>query len=222
MQPPDTTDTDGLLAYYGQRAPEYDRIYAKPERQPDLRAIEQWLPALFRGSDLLEVACGTGYWTRYLAPVARNIVALDASPRTLDIARARPGAGGVRFTAGDAYRLPFEAARFDGAFAGFWISHVPRERFAAFFGELHRVLRAGARVVLLDNRYVEGSSTPVSETDARGNTYQARRLDDGSAHRVLKNFPSQDEMRGVLDAAGTIDFRWHEWTHYWAVDYRLA
>jgi hypothetical protein len=54
-----------------------------------------------------------------------------------------------------------------------------------------------ARVVLLDNRYVEGSSTPVSEPDAHGNTYQLRRLADATEVRVLKNFPSKAQLRGL-------------------------
>ena len=48
---------------------------------------------------------------------------------------------------------------------------------------------------MLDNNYVIGSSTPISRTDANGNTYQARPLQDGSTHEVLKNFPSQAELK---------------------------
>ena len=50
-----------LQSYYAARAGEYDAIYRKPERQADLRAIEQWLPSVLRGRRVLEIACGTGY-----------------------------------------------------------------------------------------------------------------------------------------------------------------
>jgi demethylmenaquinone methyltransferase/2-methoxy-6-polyprenyl-1,4-benzoquinol methylase len=53
--------------YYAARAPEYDRVYQKPERQQDLRAIEAWLPSVFQAKSILEIACGTGYWTQFLS-----------------------------------------------------------------------------------------------------------------------------------------------------------
>jgi SAM-dependent methyltransferase len=214
-------DESTLQDYYAARAPEYDRIYLKPERQPDLRAIEKWLPDVFKDRRVLEVACGTGYWTQFLAPGARELVAVDASSEVLRIASARVAASNVRFVQGDAYRLPADATAYDGAFAGFWISHVPHARIAEFFRGLHDKLAPGAKVVLLDNRYVAGSSTPVSEVDADGDTYQSRPLDDGSVHRVLKNFPSPDEVRAWLHGAAS-DIRFHQWPYYWAVEYTLV
>lgn len=207
-----------LHDYYSARAAEYDRIYAKPERQRDLRAIEQWLPGVFEGRSVLEVACGTGYWTQFLAPAATRMVAVDAAKETLRIARDRVPSEHVTFMEGDAYRLPADLVGFEGAFAGFWISHVPRSRLREFFGGLDKALARGARVVLLDNRYVPGNSTPISETDSGGNTYQTRKLDDGTSYRVLKNFPTPDELRAVLAGIAS-DMRFHEWEYYWAVEY---
>lgn len=206
--------------YYAQRAPEYDRIYRRPERQPDLRALEAWLPPLLAGRSVLEIACGTGYWTQFIAPVATRVLAIDAAPETMRIARGRVPAGRVEFLEGDAYALPAPAHGFEAAFAGFWWSHIPNARVAEFVQGLHRALRPGARVVFLDNRYVEGNSTPVSERDADGNTWQLRPLADGSQHRVLKNFPTQARLREQL-APFAQDLRCHAWTYYWAVDYTV-
>jgi ubiquinone/menaquinone biosynthesis C-methylase UbiE len=212
---------DDLQAYYAARAPEYDRVYAKPERQQDLRAIERWIAPMFAGKSVLEVACGTGYWTQFLAPVAKAVVAVDASPETLQIAKSRVSAAHVQFTVGDAYRLPFGDASFDGGFAGFWISHVPRARVGEFLRGFHRALKPGAKTVLLDNRFVAGSSTTIAEQDSEGNTYQLRPLEDGSMHRVLKNFPSEAELRRDLaEVASEVCF--HEWRYYWAVEYAVA
>lgn len=207
--------------YYAARAPEYDRIYLKPERQADLQEIRQWLPGVFRDKSILEVACGTGYWTQYLAPVAERLTAIDASPETLQIARTRPGAGNVEFVVGDAYELAAAVPAFHAAFAGFWFSHIPKTRIRDFLKGLHAVLMPGAKVVFLDNRFVEGSSTPVSERDDDGNTYQVRRLDDGSSHRVLKNFPSRLELGRSLDGIGA-DLKFHEWQYFWALEYAVA
>lgn len=212
--------SDAMQGYYAARAPEYDRVYDKPERQADLRAIEAWLPTVFEGSRLLEVACGTGYWSRFLAPVVQEMLGVDASAETLAIARARVTAAHARFAVGDAYRLPAGPGRFSAAFAGFWFSHIPLERMAAFLDGLHATLAPGARVVFLDNRYVEGSSTPIAETDATGNTYQLRHLQDGSTHRVLKNFPSEQALHSAV-AGVAHRVRLHAWPHYWALEYTL-
>lgn len=210
-----------LQDYYCARAAEYDRVYAKPERQEDLRAIELWLPSVFSGRSVLEVACGTGYWTQFLAPAASRLLALDASPETLEIARSRVTGSHVELVLGDAYALPDAGQRHEGAFAGFWISHVPRSRMREFLDGLHSRLLPGAKVVLLDNRLVAGSSTPIADADAEGNTYQFRTLADGSTHHVLKNFPSEEQMRSWL-ADQASDVRWHAWPHYWALEYTRA
>ncbi len=68
----------------------------------------------------------------------------------------------------------------------------------------------------MDNRYVEGSSTPITEIDTHGNTYQMRRLGDGSPVRVLKNFPSEDELRSQLPG-----LRYEALEYYWLAEYRL-
>ena len=207
--------------YYASRAPEYDRVYLKPERQADLEAIRRWLPPLFAGKSVLEVACGTGYWTQYLAPVASRILGVDASPETLRIARTRVRPGSAEFVVGDAYRLPAAAHGFQSAFAGFWFSHIPKVRILEFLTHMHQALVPGANVVFLDNRFVEGSSTPISERDEQGNTYQVRHLADGSSHRVLKNFPSLPELSTAIERIGA-DFKLHEWQHFWAIEYAVA
>jgi len=205
--------------YYAARAPEYDRVYAKPERQADLRRMESWLPTVLADRSVLELACGIGYWTRFYAPSAHRVVALDSSPETLNIARGRVPSN-VRLLTGDAYRPAQAGVDFDGAFAGFWWSHIPLQRVAVFLERLHAVLRPGARVVFMDNRFVPGSSTPLAERTAEGDTYQQRTLDDGSTHRVLKNFPTPDFLLGTVEPHAAVA-RYHQWTHFWALDYTL-
>ena len=204
--------------YYAARAPEYDRVYLKPERQADLRAIEAWLPPLFAGRRVLEVACGTGWWTRFIAPVAASVLGIDAAPETLAIARQRVPQPQVELAVGDAYALPQREPKFDAAFAGFWISHVPKSRLREFLLGLQRALAPGATVVLLDNRYVEGNSSPISESDDDGNTFQVRPLQDGTTHRVLKNFPAEAELRELVGDLGD-DVEHRSWPYFWALRY---
>ncbi|BEU96880.1 class I SAM-dependent methyltransferase [Acidovorax sp. DW039] len=207
--------------YYAARAKEYDQIYAKPERQADLRQMEAWLPSALAGRNVLEIACGTGYWTQFYAPQAQAVLAMDGAPQTLEIARTRVPAN-VTLAQGDAYQLAaLEQRPWDAAFAGFWWSHIPRTRISAFLQGLHSVLQPGAKVVFMDNRYVPGSSTPISEPDADGDTYQQRPLRDGSTHRVLKNFPSREELLACV-ADDSANAQVTEWDYFWALIHLAA
>jgi ubiquinone/menaquinone biosynthesis C-methylase UbiE len=194
---------DKLAEYYAKRAPEYERFYDKPERQADLALLKKRVAALCAGRRVLEVACGTGWWTAALAPAAAQVTALDVNEETLRIARSKPLAPGrVEFLRADAYALPDLGRRHDLLFAAFWWSHVPLERLEAFLDGCVRSIAPGALLAFLDGRYVEGSSTPLSRRDAAGNTYQARKLEDGSAHEVLKNFPPDGELLRYASRAG--------------------
>jgi ubiquinone/menaquinone biosynthesis C-methylase UbiE len=215
-------DAESLRVYYARRAATYERVYLKPERQAELRALEAWLGPAFAGRDVLEVACGTGWWTPHGARDAASWLATDLNPETLALARIKPLPPCVRFAEVDAYTLDgLGAQRFDAAFAGFWWSHVPRSRLPAWLALLHSRLLPGARVVFLDNSFVQGSSTPLSRIDAEGNTYQQRALDDGSVHEVLKNFPTRDEVTAQLGPRAR-EVEWIEHTHYWVLSCTLT
>jgi demethylmenaquinone methyltransferase/2-methoxy-6-polyprenyl-1,4-benzoquinol methylase len=206
-----------LTGYYRRRAGEYESIYAKPERQADLLVLKKKFSELLKNTRLLEVACGTGYWTAVLANAATSVVATDLAEEPMNIARAKPyPKANVTFAEADAYALPESLGRFDAAFAGFWWSHVPRERIAQFTASLHARLDQGARVVMFDNLFVEGNSTPIVETDAAGNTYQMRELADGSRFRVLKNFPSKEELRGLFPG-----IHYRALQYYWMAEYKV-
>ena len=220
MNPPATEDS--MRAYYAQRAQIYERVYHKPERQTDLRAMEAWLPALFAGRRVLEVACGTGWWTPHGARDARSWLATDVNAETMAIAQTKPMPPCVRFATVDAYTFAqIDGQRFDGAFAGFWWSHVQLARLRPWLATLHAQLEPGAVIGMLDNLYSDGSSTPISRRDDHGNTYQLRPLDDGSVHEVLKNFPSRDDVLAAI-APRARDVEWIERDFYWTLRYTLA
>ncbi len=193
-----------MKAYYAARAWEYERIFAKPERQADLRILEERIPSLLAEKRVLEIACGTGYWTQHIAGTARRILATDLTTETLAVARNKNlPEEKVRFAIADAFDLPAAEGPFDGAYAGFWWSHLRHSECRPFLKSLRRCLAPGALVVLLDNLYVEGSSTPVSRTDSEGNTWQERKLLNGEKHEVLKNFPTEGELSEAVKGFGT-------------------
>jgi SAM-dependent methyltransferase len=214
---------DKLITYYAARAAEYDEVYCKPERQEDIRSLRSILRDLLRGHSVLEVACGTGFWTQEIATTANHVHATDASDSVLKIASERlRHHRNVSVDRDDAFTVRGAGGVFDAAFAGFWWSHVRKgEQLCRFLDVLHARLQPGALVVFADNRYVEHSSVPISRKDADGNTYQMRQLRDGIEYEVLKNFPGEAEVRSVLQSRSSLlDFRWL--TYYWCLSYKTG
>jgi demethylmenaquinone methyltransferase/2-methoxy-6-polyprenyl-1,4-benzoquinol methylase len=210
-----------MLGYYAKRAPYYDDVYEKPERRDDIAFLKSHLPAVFAGRRVLEVACGTGYWTACIARTAAALTATDAVAEPLDVAKCREGTEGVRFETADAYALPEGLGPFDAAFAGLWFSHVPVRRRAEFLRSLHARLEPGARVVLLDNSEVQTRELPIAERDAHGDTWQHRRLKDGSIHRVLKNFPAREELEAAIAGFGR-HAHFRRLDNFWLFAYEAA
>ena len=210
---------NNLADYYARRAPEYERIYQKPERQADLCSLREFVAKTFAGRDVLEVACGTGWWTEVLAGTARSVVATDINEEVLALAKAKPlERAKVAFQRCDAFQLDTLSGPFDAGFAAFWWSHLTRADLTRFLRAFHLRLQPGSTVVFLDNIFVAGSSTPVSRRDAGGNTYQRRKLDDGTTTEVLKNFPTNDEIADLL-GDGADNLMVERLTYYWRVCY---
>ncbi|GAB3851087.1 class I SAM-dependent methyltransferase [Dactylosporangium cerinum] len=216
------TDVDVEMAdYYERRAPHYDAVYARPERQADIRTLQHLIPAALAGRDVLEIAAGTGYWTQFVSATANTVVATDYNPAPLAIAAAReyPKAN-VRFGRADAFALDRVAGDFTAAFAGFWWSHLRRSDTDRFLSGVCARLRPGSTVVIVDNRYVEGSSQPVTRTDEAGNTFQRRQLPDGTATEILKNFPTATQLREATRGHGS-DPDIVELEYYWLLTFTI-
>lgn len=209
-----------LVAYYRERAQEYERVYQKPERQEELSEFSAILQEIFAGKHVFEIACGTGYWTERIARAANFILATDINEAVLDVARAKAyPEDRVTFKQADIFSLKDTLVRYESLFGGFIWSHILLQDLPEFIGILNSRVVTGGTVVLLDNHYVEGSSLPLTEQDKAGNTYQIRTLDDGSTHRVLKNFPTEEFLRKVLENKAT-DIEFISQKHYWLLRYK--
>lgn len=211
-----------VLDYYAKRAAEYERVYQKPERQADLALLRRFVAARMAGRQVLEIACGTGYWTEVYAPFARSVTATDLNEEVLDFARRKilPERR-ARFARADAFAPDTIPGEFDAAFAGFWWSHIAKQRLGGFLAGLHRRLPAGSRVLFIDNIHVDGSSTPLSRHDSEGNSYQTRQLESGERFDVLKNFPAEAELRAAVRLTSSrIEIKFFQ--YYWALCYQTA
>jgi ubiquinone/menaquinone biosynthesis C-methylase UbiE len=210
-----------LAAYYAERASEYEQIYLKPERQDDLAILKDFLKEKFRDKDVVEIACGTGYWTQAVAETARSILATDYNSEVLAIAESKSyPCSRVTFRIADAYSLDLFGS-FNAGLCAFWWSHHPKDRIREFLKSFHSVLQDNASIVIMDNLYVEGSSTPIHKTDEAENTYQLRTLKDGSVYEILKNFPSKEELLASLSPfARNLHYRYLD--YFWIIEYSTA
>jgi ubiquinone/menaquinone biosynthesis C-methylase UbiE len=202
--------------YYAQRANTLEKVYQKPERQHDLKEIQARVADTLKDQRVLELACGTGYWTERYAPVATSVLATDYNQAMLDVAQTKSfPTGKVEFAMADIYDMT-EAApgQFSTCFAGFFWSHVKRDEQTSLLQHLSKVAGKGTTLVLIDNNYVEGSSTTIARTDLEGNTFQLRMQEDGSRVEIIKNFPTDSALRKKFGSA-VRDIRIFRNTYYW-------
>jgi demethylmenaquinone methyltransferase/2-methoxy-6-polyprenyl-1,4-benzoquinol methylase len=178
--------------YYAKRALEYENIYLRPERQECIKQSKNFLKMYFHNKDILEIACGTGFWTKTISEVSTKITATDLNEKVLEVAKNKKFNCKIDFIQDDSYKLEKITEKHNSLFAGFWFSHIPKSRVHEFVEVIHKKLHEHAIVVFMDNLYVEGNSTPISRVDTEGNSYQNRKLKDNSQHEILKNFYAED------------------------------
>ena len=194
---------DSVLAeqrrYYAARAPEYDdwwfrrgRYALEADRQArwdaDVAEAERALAAFRPAGDALELAAGTGLWTRHLAGTASRLVAVDASAETLELNRRRVQ-GGVEYVVADVFAWEPDE-RFDVCFFSFWLSHVPDDRFDGFWRLVRSTLRPGGRVFLVDSSAGDRAHTGI----AAGRERELRRIADGREFEIVKRRWEPEEL----------------------------
>jgi demethylmenaquinone methyltransferase/2-methoxy-6-polyprenyl-1,4-benzoquinol methylase len=181
--------------YYAERAPEYDDWWyrrGRYELEPD--ALARWradaaeaeaaLEAFGPGGRVLELAAGTGIWTRKLVRLADRVVAVDANAETLSL--NTPDAELVR---ADVFEWR-PAERFDLVFFSFWLSHVPEERFDEFWSLVRGALEPGGRVFLVDSAAGDTAHTGTDQAEGE----ETRSLADGRTFRIVKRRRRHDEL----------------------------
>jgi demethylmenaquinone methyltransferase/2-methoxy-6-polyprenyl-1,4-benzoquinol methylase len=199
---------DEQLAYYAARAQEYDESihgtgrFARGEAiNPAIqaewdRAVEA-LRALGPFETGLELACGTGQWTRHLVTMCSSLTALDGAAEMLAVNRTEVGDPRVNYVQADLFKWE-PAASYDLVFFAFWISHVPPEALQAFLARVRRATRPGGRVFMVDEHAAGRQlSGPTSEDGV-----QVRPLHDGRTFRVVKQYYDPAELATQLKAVG--------------------
>lgn len=206
--------------YYKQRANEYEKVYEKPERQDDLRKIEKYLERQFLNKQVIEIGCGTGYWTKTLAKNCKSILAIDINREVIKIAKDKEyNKSNVYFEVIDLINLPQRKVKYEGLFSGFIFSHIKKQDIPEFLKICFSQIKLESELIFIDNKYIEGSSTEISRIDKEGNQYQLRRLNSGDEFEVVKNFPSQLEFSAMIDSE-IRNFEWIDLEYYWIVKFK--
>jgi SAM-dependent methyltransferase len=205
-----TPDPDELLeeqvAYYRARAPEYDHWWVRqgqfdygPEFneawQEEVAQLQAVLAAFRPEGDVLELAAGTGNWTRELAGYADKVTAVDVSPETLaiNLEKVAGTPADVEYVVADVFDWRPDR-RYDVVFFSFWLSHVPAGRFDEFWGLVDEALAPEGRVFLIDN------AVPRTARDHPG--VSERTLADGREYRIVKVYYEPEELEAKLAAIG--------------------
>jgi demethylmenaquinone methyltransferase/2-methoxy-6-polyprenyl-1,4-benzoquinol methylase len=198
------------VAYYEARAPEYENWwfrrgrYALPADQAarwfaDVAEVEAALDSFGPSGDVLELACGTGLWTRRLAREATRVVAVDGATAMLDHNRARlpeTSKAAVEYVLADLFSWRPPAATFDAVVFGYWLSHVPARRMADFWHGVRGALREGGRVFFIDSAPHPGPAAwPSAGTEER-------ELADGRRFTVVKRYRTPEDLQEVLATLG--------------------
>jgi ubiquinone/menaquinone biosynthesis C-methylase UbiE len=211
-------DDSSTLGYYSDHADEYDEIYEIPELQSYLEQFEAYLKDIMSDHKVLEVACGTGHWTNVMANTAEFIAASDAGRDILQVAKSNlDSSNNIELLQSDAYNPPITSTTFSAGFAGGWWSHIPKERIHEFLQTFHSRLSSNAQVCFLDTSIVQHKEL---HTDNAGNRYENRELNDGSQYTVLKNFPTENQLRETIAEYGS-EIEFHDFKHFWCLSYRL-
>jgi ubiquinone/menaquinone biosynthesis C-methylase UbiE len=198
-----------MLAYYNERAPDYEQAYTEgtgtasiDDRRVFTSEAEQLTLVVreFGSGDLLDLACGTGYWLPHYAFRCTHITMIDQSSNMVRECQAKVGALGIAkkttLVLGDVLEHSF-ADTYDAVLVGFLVSHLDTEQERQLFDVLRRILRPDGRFLILDSAW--------TALRARFNVkagHQVRRLNDGTEFDTYKRYLDAGDIAGWATAHG--------------------
>ena len=201
--------------YYEARAPEYDEWrnregryaldeYLRKRWNEAIGEVRHHLAKELRGSSVLEIAAGTGFWTQALARLCTDIVAVDGSRASLALNRARLGQtqhqSQVRLVHADLFSWSPDRS-FDHVFASFWFSHVPFTKLQSQLELCRDSITSGGRILILDAQD-GGLRSEQQGTRRVSDELEVRELNDGTTFQIIKRYYQPDELAERINALG--------------------
>ena len=210
-----------MAQYYRDRAPEYDEWFERKGRYDQGEAANAaWFAdvteafaafdAVHFTGDVLERAPGTGIWTERLLRTVDSLPAIDIAPEMIAQNEAKVGKGRVRYLLADLFTWEPDR-QYDGVCFCFWISHVPEEQLDGFLRTVAAALKPGGKLFFIDShpRIKPAQPSAIQLPPEPGSQVLTRKLNDGRAYRIVKNFLDPRALEARCHAAG-LDVQVHE------------
>jgi 2-polyprenyl-3-methyl-5-hydroxy-6-metoxy-1,4-benzoquinol methylase len=189
--------------YYRERASEYDEWFYRLGRYDrgqewnqrwfdEVKILQKAVSRLGSLGSILELACGTGIWTKALTAMTGDLTAIDASPEVIEINRGKIGQSSITYLQCDIFEWQPER-QYDLVFFAFWLSHVPPGQLAVFLKTVHSAVKPGGHVFAIDSLPYEQSADQ---------TYQTRKLKDGREFRIVKIYYDPSTLKATLEQHG--------------------
>ena len=160
-----------------------------------------------RGRDVLDLGCGTGRHTAWLAEAGARVTAVDFSAGMLEEARRKVPSGSVRFIVHDLHQpLPLGDATFDAVVSGLVLEHL--RDLHAFFTEARRVLRPAGRAVfsaMHPAMFLRSSQARFTDPDS-GERVQPGSLPHRLGDFVMAVLGANFALHGIGEYAPDTDF----------------
>lgn len=198
-----------MHAYYEARAETYDEFYhgrgaaipALTSEYPIDTAACLKLVAGACGGDVLDLACGTGFWLQAYGSRCTAVTLIDRSTAVLERCRHRIDELQLRQVAtivqGDVFEVPLPSAGFDAAMVGFLLSHLTDHQIARLFARIRDALRPDASVMIVDSGW-SAARAPFCRRDG----FEQRPTPDGSTFSIRKRYFTREELDEMLRVHG--------------------
>ena len=204
-----------VAKYYALLGEAVEDKYLEPDMDEDIDDMSIHLGNVLAGHTVLELGCGTGFWTEVAAESAQSVLAVDINANLVDIARQRGmPEGKVSFRVADALDLPEDIGKFSAVLVSFLWSHLNKKEQEQLLATLKKRLGKDVLLVILDDSFVEGFSETIARTDADGTTYEILTAPEGERFEVPKSYQSDSALRKRLGNVGKeikierIEFFW--------------
>ncbi len=216
------------IAYYRARAGEYDEWFYRVGRYDwgaerngqwfaEVETVFKALRSVGKIGTALELAAGTGNFTKELAAIAGHVVALDASPEVLEINRDKVKSANVEYRQADLFNWQPDA-EYDLVFMSFWMSHVPPEKLDSFLEMVRKATKVGGRVFMVDSlRDQTRTSTAANHADYDPESiYHTRKLNDGQEFTIVKMFYDESLVAKLAEHGFTATYHISGDYFWWA------
>src|ERR1051325_8145205 len=136
---------DDPSEFWSKVAKQYDQVVDVQIGSKTRSMVRKRVAKENRLGNLVELGCGTGFYTPVIAAVADSVVATDLSTGMIAFAKQRTSAANGKFQSEDCQRTSFSTASFETAFISLVMHFTEPSKTVA---EMHRILKPGGTLII--------------------------------------------------------------------------